>query len=409
MPSAAETSTRDGRDAVLRDDMAVGLEAFSERRPLLLVTGFPPDAAGGGAVIVRSLLTEEDRRRIVWATLAPTAHGHDAGVVSLAGSGGRSILRDGTVRTGFLRRALQQLIDERSCSAAWVVSDGVTTRMLPGILASGVPTHVSVHDDPAWGWAALTRRYAVLAPLFARDFRRSLPAARSIDVVSVAMGERYGRYDVTTRIVHRGLATTVAPAPTYDVAAGLSVAVLGSTYGLRELEVLVAALGKAGTRLQVPTRLTVIGESDRKALERMCPHSVTLDCPGHLDEATGIARLRSSFLLYLSYPFRRRGRILRTTSFPTKLSTYVMAARPLLLHMPVDSSVAGLDEGSSYATLWASTDVDEGAALLERLWRRERTAFSFHQEADATRRAHFSYEKNRARLLAALNALPIES
>ena len=92
----------------------------------------------------------------------------------------------------------------------------------------------------------------------------------------------------------------------------------------------------------MPARLTVIGGVDEARVRSLCPPGLELEVTGHVDEPEGVAKLRDCFALYLSYPFGPRGKVLRTTSFPTKLSTYVMAARPVLLHMPADSSVAFL-------------------------------------------------------------------
>jgi hypothetical protein len=213
------------------------------------------------------------------------------------------------------------------------------------------------------------------------------------------------RYGVTSTIVHRGLPGPVEPAPVYDRRRGLSIAVLGSTYGFSELSVLAQALAVAQQRLGVPATLTVIGGVDEAAVRKLCPPNVELEITGHIDEPEGISRLRESFLAYLSYPFRRRGRMLRTTSFPTKLSTYVQAARPLLLHMPSESSVAFLGASSSYATLWGSTDDREGADILERLWSDDTTTQSFDVAADHVREQHFDLERNRAALYSMLNAL----
>jgi hypothetical protein len=197
----------------------------------------------------------------------------------------------------------------------------------------------------------------------------------------------------------------VEPAPPYDRRNGLSVAVLGSTYGFSELAVLAQALAVAQRRLRVPARLTVIGGVDEPRVRKLCPEGVTLEVTGHIDEDLGIDRLRESFLLYLSYPFRRRGMVLRTTSFPTKLSTYVLAARPLFLHMPSESSVAFLGARSPYATLWSSVDPSAGADILVRLWNDEMTAGSFHAAADRVREEHFDLDRNRAALYDALNSL----
>jgi hypothetical protein len=384
----------------------LGLSSFTSDRPLLLLTDFPPDRPGGGSVILQSLLAPEDRQRIVWTTLSPLGAGAEHRVVSLATARRPSLLQDGTVRTRALRRATQAVMREHDAAAAWVVAHGASVRVAPGLIATGLPVHVTVHDDPAWAYALLTRRYLALGPLLARDFDHSLRGAHSVDVVSEAMAHRYrARYGVASAIIHRGLLGPVQPAPEYDRSEGLSVAVLGSTYGLRELSVLAKALAILSQRLRITTRLTVIGGLDEGRVRRACPPSLELEITGHLDEPEGVARLRTSFLLYLSYPFGLRGRVLRTTSFPTKLSTYVMAARPMLLHMPPESSVAFLGSTSPYATVWSSVTPEEGADAIGRLWRNERTDQSFHVAAEQVRHQHFDLARNRAVLLQALNSL----
>ena len=67
---------------------------------------------------------------------------------------------------------------------------------------------------PAYLW--LTRRYLLLAPLLGRDLRSLLRGARSLDVVSRPMAERYRRFHAgEITIVHRGLVDPVAPSPAY--------------------------------------------------------------------------------------------------------------------------------------------------------------------------------------------------
>jgi hypothetical protein len=384
-------------------ELAGSLHAFSPDRPLLLLTDFSPDAQGGGAVILRSLLTEDDRRRIVWVTLSHHCSAENPEVVSLASSSHRSLMRDATLRAPSLRRAVRRIMVDRGAAAAWIVAHGPAAHVGLGLLGTGVPAHVTVHDDPAYLW--LTRRYVLLAPLLGRDLRSLLRRGRSLDVVSREMADHYRRiHDGDITVVHRGLPDSVVPSPVYD-RDEVAVAVLGSTYGLSEVKVLGRALELVGRQLGVPVRLTVIGGGDRRRVNRALPRALTVDLPGHLDEQSGIARLRKSFLLYLSYPFRRRGKMLRTMSFPTKLSTYVQAARPILMHMPADNTVAFLGETAPYATSWSSLAPDEGAEIIAGLWRQERMRETFHIPADAVRADHFDLASNRRALLHALNAL----
>lgn len=392
-------------DAPPRARPHLGLTAFSSRR-LILLTDFPPDAQGGGAVILRSLLTPEDRERILWVTLASVNGAGGESVLSLAPSRPRSLLQDATTRIGALRRGVQIAVEASGATAVWVVAHGAAVRIAPALIAAGLPVHVSVHDDPAWAYAILTRRYFALAPLFARDLAQSLRGAQSVDVVSEPMVRRYrAKHGIEAAIVHRGLSAHVQPAPAYDRRIGLSVAVLGSTYGLREIGALLQGLALVGSQEQIPTSLTVIGTADGARLKRLCPPSVALEVTGHVAESDGLERLREACLLYLCYPFSRRGRVLRTTSFPTKLSTYLMAARPLLLHMPIDSSVAFLADTSRYATLWPSLAPAEGSKILGSVWRDHLTHETFHDAAERLRSVHFDLARNRAVLFGLLNSL----
>jgi hypothetical protein len=382
------------------------LAAFSPSRPILLLTDFPPDAAGGGAVIIRSLLTAEARECVVWTTLSPSGAVDGFRIRSLAAGGSRSLLSDSTWRVRRLRAAARSLVRECNAQAAWVVAHGAAVRIAPSLVDAGLPVHLTVHDDPAWGYALLTRRYLGLAPLFARDLRRSLRGARTVDVVSTGMASRYRRLsEVDPVVVHRGLPDPVAPSPPYDRQRGLSVAILGSTYGLREVGLLLRGLALASEQLNVPATLTLIGRFDETRVRALCPAGVRLELTGHLSEEEGVARLGHAFVLYMSYPFSPRGRVLRTTSFPTKLSTYAMAARPLLLHAPADASVAFLRGAGPYATVWSSRTPADGAKLLVALWRDERAVNTFHQPAEELRRRHFDLTDNRRVLFSSLNAL----
>lgn len=400
------SNSRSIADAAMGPEVKNGasLTAFSSDHPLLLVTDFSPEAGGGGAVILRSLLTDNDRERIIWATLSPLDD-REPRAVSLASSARRSMIQDTTIGSAALGRAAQAVMRAHHASAAWVVAHGASVRVASQLISAGVPVHLTIHDDPA-GYVQLTRRYRALGPLLARDLHSALRGARSVDVVSDAMADYYRRrYDVSSVVVHRGLSRAAAGGSSYDRNGGISVAVLGSTYGSQELHVLAHALSLLAQRRQEPVRLSVIGGGvDLRRLRRHCSARLALEVTGHLDEREGLVRLRSSFLLYVNHPFRRGGRILRTTSFPTKLSTYTMAARPLLLHTPPDSAVAALNATSPYATLWSSLNPEDGAQVIERLWESDQPR-SFADAAEAVRGTYFDLASNRRTLFRALNSL----
>jgi hypothetical protein len=183
--------------------------------------------------------------------------------------------------------------------------------------------------------------------------------------------------------------------------------VLGSTYGYGQLPVLGRAVARAAEGLGVAGRIVVLGRNEGERLRDELAGRAEVEVAGHVSEPEGVERLRGCFMLYLNYPFGARDRVLRQTSFPTKLSTYVQAARPLLMHVPPDSSAVPLadDPGPRYALSWPSMDELEGAGLLERLWNDPSSVESRHEEAEAVRKRYYDPERNRRVIASALDAL----
>jgi hypothetical protein len=395
----------------------MGLLNYSPERPLLLLTDYEPETPGGGAVILRSLLRPGDRERIVWLTLArpanPSADGPGATVFLKQGSAGRgrrrSLFRDSTV----LARALaDEVLDEarrRNARAIWAVMHGAVVPIVSRIARAGAwPLHLTVHDDPAFGVALRSRRYLVLVPWIEHQFAAALRRAGSVDVVSEGMAQRYRRrYGARPVIVHRGMEPAIEPTPRYDRSRGLRVGVLGNTYGYRQLLVLGRAVARAARQLGVMGRLVVIGRSfgERLRADLADLPDVEIEVTGHLDEPEGVRLLRDCFVLYLNYPFSPRDAVLRQTSFPTKLSTYLLAARPILLHAPGDSSVVPLAEYDGYALLWESLREEEGADRIIRLWNDPNSAESQHLAAERVRQRYYDIDRNRRVLFEALEAL----
>jgi len=131
-----------------------------------------------------------------------------------------------------------------------------------------------------------------------------------------------------------------------------------------------------------------------------------IEVAGHLDESEAIERLRRCFALYLNYPFGWRDRVLRRTSFPTKFSTYICAARPILVHAPPDSTISGLaDAGNGYAHAWLSRDPRDGARRLRDLWTSSVAPERLAESAEGVRRQYFSPEQNRPAMRLILRSL----
>jgi hypothetical protein len=389
------------------------LSRYSPSNPLLLLTDSAPDARGGGAVILRSLLDDEDMLRLVWGS-PELSKAPKAGEAQLAtpsrlipGLGRRSL----TIDSVFAARTADQILrlaQQRNVRALWIVLHGAMVHVAARLLRTkSLPVHLSVHDDPAFGVAMMSRRYLPLVPLIDRDFRYALERADSVDVISAGMAARYeSRYGLESCVIHRWLPAPIqVGAPVVDDAF-LEVGVMGNTYGYAQLPELARAASGAARRIHRRARVVVVGNGlgERLRAEVANDRNLEIEVTGHLTEPEAIRRLSRCFALYLNYPFSARAAVLRSTSFPTKLSSYLMAARPILLNAPADSSIAHLAAYRGFVGVWQSERAEEGAAVLEGLWRTAAAHQSQHQAAGKIREQYFGIA-NQVALAECLNGL----
>lgn len=390
------------------------LESYSPSRPLLMLTDYAPDFGGGGAVILRSLLSPRDYPRLVWATLAPAnteVRADGLRVTALARRSrpwkpaARSAVLDSTVRASTLADEVLSLAREHNAAALWSVLHNAVVPVTAALLKrDGLPVHCTVHDDPAFATALRSRRSLLLTPWIEHALREALTRCRSVDVIGEGMAARYReRFGVSSVVVHRGLDGPIERSQAYDREAhGLRVAVLGNTYGHQQLDVLSRAMAEASRMARVKATLTIIGGGSVRVAQH---DDVQVERLGHLDEASAVDVLRSCYLQYLNYPFGLRDRVLRQTSFPTKLTTYVQSARPILLHAPPDSSTSSLRAFGSYVVDWDSMDVSHGSRLLQNAWRTESLAASVEDCAERVRKTFYDLASHRRTLSSVLNAL----
>jgi len=386
--------------------MAEGLGGLSPDRPVLLVADQAIDASGGGAVILHSLLDDLLGRGICWASPSHSSDDPSTGRYalrqgSLGRKGRRSLFADSFVYRRRLTHEVLELAARLNARAVWFVMHGSCVQIAAGVVRTGkLPVHLTVHDDPIHATAMRSRQLFPLTPLIARDFRYAMKRAASIDVVSAGMAQRYERlYGAKAVLLHRGLEDPVDPSPPLDLELeGLTIGLLGNTYAFAQLPVLAEALIGAAREMNLPARLLVLGAGFGERLRREFAGRLQVECLGHVSEAAAIERLRRCALLYLNYPFTRWCKVLRETSFPTKLSTYVYAARPLLAHAPEGTSIGELNRFGDYVLPWHSLDPEVGARLIADYLRVADSRRSFAREAEQVRRTYYDYAAQRATL-----------
>jgi hypothetical protein len=396
------------------------LENYAPDHPLILLTEYSPRFAGGGAVNLRSVLDPENRRRVLWTSLEPdpspgSPPDPDEPVAYLKGGPGdrpprrrRSTWGDATIRSRALADELIELARARGARGFWIVMHGAAVPIAAHLVRQKeFPVVASVHDDPAFGIAFRSRRHLPLTPLIERAFAQALRGAAGIEVVSRGMVERYRRrYGVECKPGNRGVAPAdQVPAP-YDKGQGvLRVGVLGNTYNYECLPRLAAALERTASGLGVRGELVFVGRSYADRLRDEVGGRIDVVGAGHLPEEEGVAVLQRCFLQYVSHPFGWRDRVQRQTSFPIKLGTIIATGRPLLLHVPPDSSTAELAEIPGLAFPWWNNDVDEGAAALRRAWDDPSTSGDAHAGLEEVRRRYFDLETIQSTLFGMLNGM----
>ncbi len=317
---------------------------------IALFTPFDP-TWGGGATIFRNLLAHLSGMEFQWFYLSESqpamSNTTRLGPPVLGGSFAKDAINSARI-FGFqshpILAAHARTILEWSPDVVWVnaMNEGV---LLGKLLAdSGAARlHVSVHDDPM-GLAMKSKRYRHLAPIIDLRCRSLLRRAGSVDVVSEAMGRRYRqRFGVTASVVFRYIdrpATLVAHPPAERV---VKIGHVGTAYSAREVEAFFDALRKLGQSDGIQFKVLAFGGSP--ALE-----SASLKFPGLVQllgdvaEDEVVRQLAQCSFVYSMYSFDSSHRILRETSLPTKISTYLMAARPILVHSPENSTTCQMME-----------------------------------------------------------------
>jgi glycosyltransferase involved in cell wall biosynthesis len=315
---------------------------------IALFTPYSPNIGGAGTNY-RSLLPHLRGAETRWHYLSHSAcdypNSNHLGPPILGGP----ILRDAVNSARLFVLSSHPRIDaiaaamlDDSPDIVWV--DAVNEGLLVGhaLLKMGAKhLHVSVHDDPT-GLAIKSHRYRFLAPAIERVARALFQRTHTIDTASEPLQAYYRqRFAVDSVYVYRYLdKPCTATAPPQDRSI-IRIGHVGSAYSVPEVKALLGALRAIENADGVRFKVMTFGRSPFF-------ESAAADFPG-LVEAAGdvpedraVRELQQCRFVYSMYPFEGRYRIFRRTSQPTKMSTYLMAGRPILAHCPPDSSIVAM-------------------------------------------------------------------
>jgi len=338
-------------------------------RPILLIAASPPGGIGVGQLFMRSLLLHAPAQFVIAALLGrqePTYQvPSDLGIAATVTLQRRfePAFRPWSNRLSHLAAAmavrarlepqvrrlldpLTQFAQRQGATALFVVLECPTTMLLAAPLADrlGLPLVTLVWDTPEH----ILGQLGHLGPSRAhikRGFDRALVRSHGVAVMSEAMRERYAsEYGARCVILHQPIEPNWLPPHIQDERAGgaLVIGFAGSDTARPEMLMLLSTLDRMQWQLQGrQVILRVFGL--RFVCEGRVPRRI--DYRGYLPEIADVVQgLSDCDLLFLPQPFAAEAESFTRYSFPTKLTTYLAARRPILLFAPKHSALASFFE-----------------------------------------------------------------
>jgi len=342
--------------------------------------------------------------KICWYYLATRpAPGYESGWLGnpIIGSGGflSDALRTASLLGGARPKAWRSLIDKllaTHCDTYWIVSHNEGLCLARDLQKrTDRPIHLTVHDDWAGTLCARSQRYRFLAPLADRLTDDVLGKVKSVDAVSEGMRRFYhDRTGVDAVVVHRPIPwREMQQAP---VRSGeLRVGHLGSVYSKTNFQVFIKALKSYSEEQSLSPRITLWG-AHLKSADLPSDLSPIVEFRPTTDEAQVIEELQQCRFVYAMYPFAENLATFVRTSLPTKLSTYVMAQRPILGHAPDETTLASFLRKTEIGTLWSNLQVADGKKAIADVaaarpdchaWRQARDAYFGDENVERMRRS----------------------
>lgn len=223
----------------------------------------------------------------------------------------------------------------------WCILQGQTMIRLamPVARKLGVVLRSEVWDPPVW-WLRAKRVDRLSRMSVLRKFASTLENSASCATASWAMAEEYSRlYQTITVPLLPSLDVTAALVPADEIHSGgdFVIGMAGQLYANDEWQSLIAALDSVNWKiLDRNVRIALLGRSaSLRAKNRS-----NIEFLGWRSQADTIQILSEADVLYCPYWFDPLFESEARLSFPSKLTTYFAAGRPVCFHGPRYASPA---------------------------------------------------------------------
>ncbi len=230
---------------------------------------------------------------------------------------------------------------EFGADAVWCVVQGQTMIRLANQVADlmNVPLLTQVWDPPTW-WLRANKVDSWSQRLILEDFASAMKKSDRFAAASWAMAEKYERlYGCRSIPVIPSLDAALAkpPATRLNKDDELTIGMAGQLYSAAEWENLLLTLKHANWKIgNRNVKVKVLGRS--LSLNSNTPMNV--EFLGWRSQAESIELLSQMDVLYCAYWFDAAFKEEASLSFPSKLTTYLAAGRPVFFHGPEYASPA---------------------------------------------------------------------
>jgi len=354
----------------------------------LLLSGTAPGDNGVGAIILRDLCRMLPKESLCAFLIAPAAMTIRSGEElswlpfqtardcdwKLSGSRMGRLLKwpINAIRN---RRQVRKLVGEAASFARlhkveliWAVLDSPTTIAIARKVAKelGIPYVAMIWDDihhnlPYFG----VYRLSQLGLL--REWEQTLRHASRCAVIGETMKAEYDReYGTDAIILRHGVSPDLIrrPAPIPSVGGPIRIGFIGSVTAGTAFQAFIRALDMNGWRLcGREVHLKLAGHR----FDLRCHHAANIEYLGWRSLQESIAMLSESDINYLPQPFEHQLQSMSQLSFPTKLTSYLAAGRPVLLHCPETASLFRFFQEHPFGAWMGSLEPTEIVAKLEQL------------------------------------------
>lgn len=343
---------------------------------IALFTAHSPTVGGGGAIL-RSLVANLPQLDITWYYLnSSIVPGFEAGYLGQPLMGGpilQDLLQTRKMLNGDNVGYINILVDKLlavDCDAYWIVShnEGLRIAFELNTRQQGRHVHMTVHDDWAGALCARSVRYRLMGGIAQKLTIKTLKSLGSFDVISTGM-RNYYRLLTARRgeVCHRYLPeSAIAFNDAIYQTDKVLIGHIGSVYDKKDLFNFLALLqeffAQKGKQVLMQMWGCHLNINDVPKQLRECIRFFDT-----LPEEEVIPRLAQCDFVYCMYPLTRALHTFAKTSLPTKLSSYLQAARPIFGHGPADNTLAEFLSTTKLGAIWSNQNRLQGFAAIEKI------------------------------------------